>query len=187
MGESNQSSIKRIETDRLYLYPLELPQLEEAIRDADALCRRLGVEPGSPYGFFERHRRRPVYTAKRVIVRDQPRSWLLATTWFIVLKETMTLAGEAGFKGPPSVGEIEIGYGLKTEARGKGYMAEAVEMLCRIAFAQTEYAVRTVSAKTLPDNIKSHQVLEKNGFTRDGEIGKYWRWVKRLKDMKECP
>ncbi|MCL2030317.1 MAG: GNAT family N-acetyltransferase [Oscillospiraceae bacterium] len=177
MGE-----IKRIETKRLYLYPLEAEHIRMALDDYGGLCRRLRVEPGEKYGFFEWWRRRRVYAAKLALIEQQPRSWLLSTTWFIVDGSTLEILGEAGFKGPPSLGVIEIGYGLKAGARNRGYMSETVETLCRVAVAQTEYNVHTILAKTLKDNTPSHRVLEKNGFVRNGMIGKHWRW---LKDMEK--
>ena len=173
-----------METERLYLYPLDAELLWTLRKDADGLCSRLGIRLGEPYGFFEQRRRHKVYSAKLAVMRDHPRSWLLATTWLIVPKDTMTVVGEAGFKGPPNLGEIEVGYGLKKSARNLGYMTETVTLLCRVAAAQQEYTVKTVMAKTLPGNVPSHRVLEKNGFARDGVIGKHWRWLKRLDEAE---
>lgn len=176
MGE-----IKRIATERLYLYPLETEQMRMALEDYGGLCGLLDVKPGEPYGFFDWWRKRKVYTAKLALMEQHPRSWLLSTAWLIVSKENMAVLGEAGFKGPPRLGEIEIGYGLKAGSRNQGYMTEAVDILCRVAAAQAEYTVNTIMAKTLPNNVQSHRVLIKNGFFHNGMIGKHWRWTKTLK------
>lgn len=181
-GREIMGEIKRIETERLYLYPLELEQIQMALEDYGGLCQYIGAKPGEPYGFFDWWRKRKVYNAKMALMEQQPRAWLLSTTWFVVNKESLEILGEVGFKGPPNRGEIEIGYGLKAGARNRGYMSEAVDMLCRVAAAQTEYTVHTVIAKTLQNNVPSHRVLQKNGFLRDGMIGKHWRWAKKIKE-----
>lgn len=175
-----RDDVKRIFTERLCLFPLEEPQLQMALRDPETLCEKLEIFPGKPYGFFEWRHKKKVYTAKLSIMKSHPRAWLLTTTWFIVSRDTSVLLGEIGFKGPPNMGEIEVGYGLKRDARNKGYMTEALELLCQVAAVQQEYPVEAVIAKTLKDNTPSHRVLEKNGFTRDGEVDKYWRWIKRV-------
>lgn len=177
---TENENVKRLYTERLCLFPLEEPQLRMALEKPEALCEMLGIFSGKPYGFFEWRRKKKVYTAKLSIMKSHPRAWLLTTTWFIVLRDTFTLLGEVGFKGPPHMGELEIGYALKAEARNKGYMTEAVELLCRVAGVQQEYTVGAIMAKTLKNNTPSHRVLAKNGFVRDGEIDQYWRWVKHM-------
>ncbi len=85
--------------------------------------------------------------------------------------------GSIGFFGPPSpasddVEEVEIGYGLVSDARGRGVATEAVRALLALTDA---YAVR-VRASVLPDNAASIRVLAKCGFTElrganeDGEL-----------------
>ena len=85
--------------------------------------------------------------------------------------------GSIGFFGPPSpatddVPEVEIGYGLVSDARGRGVATEAVRALLKLTDA---YGVR-VRASVLPDNAASIRVLAKCGFTElrganeDGEL-----------------
>lgn len=85
--------------------------------------------------------------------------------------------GSIGFFGPPSpaaddVPEAEIGYGLVSDARGRGVATEAVRALLKLTDA---YGVR-VRASVLPDNAASIRVLAKCGFTElrganeDGEL-----------------
>ena len=85
--------------------------------------------------------------------------------------------GSIGFFGPPSpspdeVPEAEIGYGLVSDARGRGVGTEAVRAL----LALTDALGVRVRASVSPDNSASIRVLAKCGFTElrganeDGEL-----------------
>ena len=85
--------------------------------------------------------------------------------------------GSIGFFGPPSpsrddVPEAEIGYGLVSDARGRGVVTEAVRAL----LALTDALGVRVRASVSPDNSASIRVLAKCGFTElrganeDGEL-----------------
>jgi ribosomal-protein-alanine N-acetyltransferase len=74
--------------------------------------------------------------------------------------------GSIGFLAPPApapdeVPEVEIGYGLVSDARGRGVATEAV----RAVLAQTDALGVRVRASVLPDNAASIRVLAKCGFT----------------------
>lgn len=99
----------------------------------------------------------------------------------LVLRDTDTVVGSAGFKGPPADGVVEIAYGLSPEYQGKGYATEAAEALTAYAFDSGK--VRVVRAHTLPESNASGRVLTKCGFQRIGEVidpedGLVWRWEK---------
>jgi RimJ/RimL family protein N-acetyltransferase len=73
------------------------------------------------------------------------------------------LIGGAGFFGPPGPdGEVEIGYGLAGEWRGRGLATEAAVLLVDLAFADP--AVRVAVAHTAPGNAASQRVLARVGF-----------------------
>lgn len=74
-----------------------------------------------------------------------------------------TLIGTAGFHGPPSDGDVEIGYGIEPGHRGRGYAGQAVAAL--IAFAR-DAGVDRVLAAAEPGNTPSIRVLERAGFAR---------------------
>jgi RimJ/RimL family protein N-acetyltransferase len=85
--------------------------------------------------------------------------------------------GSIGFIGPPQpaadgVPEVEVGYGLVEDARGRGYATEALTAM--VAAAEAEGA--RVRASVLPTNDASIRVLAKCGFTElrgsneDGEL-----------------
>ena len=81
--------------------------------------------------------------------------------------------GGIGFKGQPSDGCVEIGYGLVPSARGHGYAAEALVALVAIAARQ---GVFKVIADTALDNVPSQRTLNRVGFRlvgTDGELHHY--------------
>jgi ribosomal-protein-alanine N-acetyltransferase len=99
----------------------------------------------------------------------------------LVLRDSDTVVGSAGFKGPPADGVVEIAYGLSPEYQGRGYATEAAEALTAYAFSSGK--VRVVRAHTLPESNASTRVLTKCGFHRIGEVidpedGLVWRWEK---------
>jgi len=83
----------------------------------------------------------------------------------IVEKHSGLVVGTIGFTGPPDgTGTVTVGYGLVPSARGRGYATEALCDL--VAYAFTQPSVRAVTADSLHDNVASHRVLEKAGFSR---------------------
>ena len=80
--------------------------------------------------------------------------------------------GSIGFFGPPSEGEVEVGYGLVEYARGRGVATESLRAL----LAQTDGLGVRVRAAVSPENAPSLRVLAKCGFTElrgsneDGEL-----------------
>jgi RimJ/RimL family protein N-acetyltransferase len=90
---------------------------------------------------------------------------------FIVLKGVpggRTLVGSGGYKGPPSAdGTVEVGYGIVSDHRRRGYASEAVRGLLSRAFGLP--GVRRAIAETLPELTPSIGVLRKCGFRPIGE------------------
>ena len=163
----------KIETDRFTLYPMTRRQLRRIIRDPRGVSAEFGATM-KPYGFIERLVKNRIYRAKLAMIDDNPAYTLLCTMWMIVDKASGEIVGEAGFKGAPINGEVEIGYSTRTFVRGKGYMTQAVKAMCEFAFGCS--GIIRVAALTKSDNLSSHRVLIKNGFVRDGFRGRYWYW-----------
>ena len=69
--------------------------------------------------------------------------------------------GSIGFFGPPEDGEVEVGYGLVEDVRGRGLATEAL----RCVLAETDRVGVRVRARTEPTNRASVRVLAKAGFT----------------------
>ena len=71
-----------------------------------------------------------------------------------------------------------IGYGLVPSARTQGYATEALRSLVEYAFAHP--SVRIITAGPLRDNVASHRVLEKVGFSRThSKEDAYWYALRR--------
>ncbi|WP_248963107.1 GNAT family N-acetyltransferase [Sphaerisporangium perillae] len=68
----------------------------------------------------------------------------------------------------PPLGQAMIGYSLARRFRGRGFMTRAVDLLCEWAFASTP--LYRIVAGTAPDNVPSHRVLERAGFTQEAVI-----------------
>jgi RimJ/RimL family protein N-acetyltransferase len=96
----------------------------------------------------------------------------------VIRREDGLAVGDAGFHGPPGEGgDVEVGYALVPGARGAGLATESVALLMQWAFTQP--AVRTVSARVDPGNAASVRVLERLGFSPDGETGSHRRYAVR--------
>ena len=69
--------------------------------------------------------------------------------------------GTIGPFGPPEDGEVEVGFGLVEDARGRGIASEALRAL----LAETDAAGVRVRAGVRPDNLASLRLLAGCGFT----------------------
>jgi len=66
--------------------------------------------------------------------------------------------------------QLEIGYSLVPNERGKGYCSEAVKTMVDYLFLSKD--VKRVQAQTDPRNVASQKVLEKAGFRKEGILRK---------------
>ena len=105
--------------------------------------------------------------------------------WRISLKKEDTYIGDIGFKGLQENHAVEIGYGILKEYEGQGFATEAVKALTEWAFANEE--VYFVEAETAPENMASQKVLEKNGFSADGEGEEGLRYVREKEETAWMP
>ena len=103
------------------------------------------------------------FTLERLAEGPGMEGWWLH---FVLLRDDgggRTLVGSAGYKGPPTAdGTVEVGYGIVSDHRRRGYASETVRGLLAHAFARP--AVRRTIAETLPDLTPSIGVLRKCGF-----------------------
>ena len=97
-----------------------------------------------------------------------------ASAWLVELDGVVI--GDCGTTGPTAP-EVEIGFGLAAECRGRGHGTELVRML--VGALLEDPVVSTVVARTLPENAASRRVLEKAGFALDGERDGLARYVRR--------
>ncbi len=104
-----------------------------------------------------------------------PGKRLWYTAWKICLKNSGEEIGDACFKGTERNGGVELGYGINSEFRCKGYATEAAKALIDWAFSQEN--VFFVEAETEPNNAASMRVLQKLKFLPDGEGAEGPRFV----------
>lgn len=64
-----------------------------------------------------------------------------------------------------------LGYWMAQQDNNQGLMSEAVQIITNECFGKWQF--NRVQAATLVDNFASIRVLEKNGFTREGQAEKY--------------
>lgn len=149
-----------IETPRLLIFPLTLPQLEKLISEPAALEAELVLATSGAE--LNAHTREAMAGLLELAEKTR-NSWPWMTNWQIVLKERNLGVGSACFMSVPDEnGETEIGYGVRPEFRKLGIMSEALEAL--VKWALTSGGAGTVTAMTDPDNSASRRVLEKCGF-----------------------
>ncbi|MBX3569946.1 MAG: GNAT family N-acetyltransferase [Rhizobiaceae bacterium] len=67
----------------------------------------------------------------------------------------------------------QVGYWIGEPFAGKGYMPEALKLLCRYGF--DTLGLHRIEAACIPGNNRSVRVLEKAGFRREGLLRSYLR------------
>lgn len=90
------------------------------------------------------------------------------------------LVGSAAFKGAPKNGQVEIAYGVFPAYQQQGIGTKICHQLIQLAVNYDPTV--TVTARTLPEENYSTQILRKNGFVYTGVIwddddGDVWEWV----------
>jgi len=98
------------------------------------------------------------------------------------VEENGELVGSGAFKGRPVNNTVEISYGTMQAYRQKGIGTRICKQLVGLSLT-TDPSVR-ITARTLPENDYSTQVLRKNKFillgtVNDPEDGDVWEWEYR--------
>jgi len=138
----------------------DLPALVAAVRDP--LIPRYTRVP-SPYGereaqeFLDEQRRR--------------RERGIELSLLVVSAESDGLLGSVGARVDRENARAEIGYWVAREARGRGVASRAVALLGRWLFE--ELGLVRLQIHTETENLASHRVAERAGFTREGRLRSY--------------
>ncbi len=110
------------------------------------------------------------YTEMLEGCKNNPDQRIWHAIWQMRLKdESNQVVGELSFKGLNPNKAVEIGYGVRPEFEGKGFMTEAVTAMAK--WASTQSGVLSIEAETEDNNIASQRVLQKSGFVPNGVIG----------------
>ena len=159
-----------IETERLVLRPItneDAPNFAKLGNDRD-IARMTG---SFPYPF-------PLISVevKIMMLNAQKRRGIGYP--YAITKDGGDLMGVTDLFRKDETTPFEIGYWIGKPFWGKGYMTEACEAL--VAEAERTLGANKFVAGVFADNLGSMRVLEKLGFKRVGEVGKYFSMA-RLK------
>jgi len=162
------SSTTRIE-------PVSLEHVEALIEGDDVFAARFGM-PVAP-GYLDFPEALP--RTRDELVHGMPSEWY---SHLIIDAETNTVVGFGGYKGPPTDGEVEIGYSVAPSWQRRGHATAAARLLIENA---RDAGVTRVCAYTLPETNASTRVLTRCGLTMtevvaDAEVGSVWRWERTL-------
>ena len=88
--------------------------------------------------------------------------------WFFAILDGDAIAGSLSIDDVArgSVQLANLGYWVDATCHGRGLATGAVAEACKFAFG--EGGLHRLEAGTLPENVASQRVLEKNGFNRYG-------------------
>lgn len=156
-----------IHTERLRLIPASPGLIRAALDGPQSLATSLGAEiPATwPPEFLDSADFK--FALDRLSEGPEQAGWWL---YFVLInpeRGAATLIGSAGYKGPPSSdGTVEVGYGIVSDQRRRGYASEVVRGLLARAFVVA--GVGRAIAETLPELVGSIGVLRKCGFTLIG-------------------
>ena len=155
--------------------PVSLAQVEALIEGDDVFTARFGMPVAPGYLDFPEALSR----TRDELVNGMPSEWY---SHLIIDVDTNTVVGFGGYKGPPTNGEVEIGYSVAPSRQRRGHASAAAQLLIEHARAA---GVARVCAYTLPEANASTKVLTRCGLTmtqvvEDAEEGYVWRWERSL-------
>jgi RimJ/RimL family protein N-acetyltransferase len=97
-------------------------------------------------------------------------------TFAVTAAATGRVLGSIGLRWDEAESTAEVGYWLRRDARGNGYMTRALQLVARHAF---EAGAARLFLRADPENVASCRVAEKAGLTREGVL-RSAHWNARL-------
>lgn len=162
----------KISGKRIELRMLGIEELASWLEDEAYFAGTFGMDVVQ--GLLNK-RLQEVFRLKLDKMKSDPENLLWYTYFAIMLKDSDQMIGLIGFKDIPDThGMSEIGYGVGSSFRNKGYATEAVRILAEWVFVNTH--VKSIFAQTDINNIPSGKVLEKSGFSMERQDGKMFQW-----------
>lgn len=155
-----------LETNRMTLKNI-------AIEDRDFIFSLFSDEVVNRY-LFDAEPVSDVHEADEIIAFYQEPEPRFQHRWLLVEKSNGTKMGTCGFHcWNQEDGSVEVGYDLKEEYWGKGYMREAMKEI--ISFAMNQMHINEIKACIYFDNHKSTHLVEKLGFVLSGTMYQTFR------------
>lgn len=148
----------KLETKRLYLKEFVKSDAEELfkMRSDDRVLKYLDRDPHKTVEESEIMIEKMIYTYSS---KD-------GINWIIRKKDTLNVIGYIGYWRLIRENlRAEIGYALKPEYWGNGYMHESLTKV--IDFGFNEFCLHSIEANVNPNNLSSIKLLEKFGFRRE--------------------
>lgn len=103
--------------------------------------------------------------------------------WAIIEKESGTFLGDLAFWRIDAKNcRAEIGYTLKPDFWGKGFMKEAMDAALRFGF--NELNLHSYEANINPDNMNSRKILERTGFKKEAYFRENYYFDGRFLDSE---
>lgn len=169
--------IEKLQTERLILIPFTTQICQNLIHNDFSDLQNMGLKKGINWPDDDVLETLPKIINNLSLVKA-PTGF---ESWMIIKNKTLEIIGDLGFKGYNYDKEnIDIGYGIIKEERGKGYAEEATKALIKWAF--TEDIVKEITARCLIDNTSSIKLLKKLNFDaikNDNEMI-YWSLQKSI-------
>ena len=150
-----------------------------AAHDRSAVQRDLGLT--SPVDFVESADASGIWAFMVDLLEGHPENadWAMQ----LVVHEDVVV-GNAGFKGAPVDGQVELGYRISPDHRGRGLAVAAVHLLIERATLHPD--VDRVVARIKPGNDASVAVVTKAGLVPDGDHI-HPRWGRQLQYVQPLP
>jgi ribosomal-protein-alanine N-acetyltransferase len=167
----------RIETERLALRPAVAADAEDlhAVLSDPSTFEYMGSDPErSIDGTRERIEGKAARQAERGF-----------SLWAVVERSSGRVIGDCGFQLLEGGPDIELGYKLGREFRGRGYATEAARACLEFGFE--ELGLDRIVAVAWPDNTASRRVMEKIGMTLAGGGHHYGHETVLYEIRREAP
>ena len=162
------------ENNRLLLIPIDVDIIDSLLASNDCFHSKYGfINDG---GEFLNPSPNYLHEIKERLL-THPEEYPLAVDHLIVIKDIKTVVGTIYFKSLPIEGKTEIGYGMSPQYEGNGYMSEALFLMLNYG---KSLGITTVFADTTKENVKSQNVLKRNGFILCKEKENFLHFVKEL-------
>lgn len=168
-----------LNSKRLRLIPLPLPQLKALIEGRYILESQLGLKHSNfslnaPDSFLQ-ELREALAQYNLPQLQQKPEDFPWNAHWLIVHAKDNTGIGGMGLSGPPNeAGTVMLGYFIDKKYEGRGLCSEALAALLQWIFSDRR--VTQVLADTLTEGIASQRVLQKNGFKLMNRVPEGLRW-----------
>lgn len=165
-----------IETQRLRLVALFPDEVEALVaRDEETASQSAGVVFPSGWPVEPEAREGLEWHLRHLRANNAHIPWRIRV---IVERASGRVIGSINLKGPPdATGDVEIGWGLVEDYRGRGYAFEAALAVVKWAAAQAN--ARSVSATVPRHNGASERLAAKLGMVRSHETRRdlpLWRF-----------